>query len=156
MQLTIRAIAIGSIVAVGLGCNTRADAGATPQPATPPLVEEQALSKPVKPPLPSPPSAAVPSGAAEPAAKATNAMCLAVCRKAEGLHCGAPEDCSTNCQEMLSLPGCQTAMVSFLECLSQEPLAHWECDSEAHIPAIRDGYCEAQQSGVARCLGKAS
>lgn len=46
-------------------------------------------------------------------------------------------------------------MVAFLECLSKEPLEHWECDTEAHIPGIREGYCEKQQNDVAHCVGNA-
>lgn len=141
MLLTVRAFALGSLVLVslGFGCNARSDAAATPAPAPVQASKLEHKAEPLQ---------------AAPAAT-SNALCLAVCSKAAGLHCKAAEDCSSGCQEMLAVPNCQTVMVAFLECLSKEPLEHWECDSEAHIPGIRDGYCEAQQRDVGRCVGSA-
>jgi hypothetical protein len=150
MPLTIRAFALGTMVVVNLGCNAPSDAGATPAP-TP--VQASKLEHKTEPLQAAPARPPAPTSAAE---LASNALCLAVCGKAAGLNCSSPEDCSSGCQEMLSVPNCKTVMVAFLECLSKEPLEHWECDGEAHIPAIRDGYCEAQQHDVASCVGSAS
>lgn len=157
MYLTIRVFALGSIVALSLGCNARKDAGTQPEPAAQrEQLEQPKPAQPVEPAQPSPPKAAAPASTAAAASAHSSALCMQVCRKAEGLHCAGAEDCKSGCEELLSLPGCQTAMVSFLECLSKEPLAHWECDSEVHVPAIRDGYCESQQRQIAQCMGSAS
>jgi hypothetical protein len=142
MPLTLRAFALGSLLIVSLGCNAPSASDAPPAPSP---VQSAKAAEPLKAPA-----------TAEPAREASNALCLAVCRKAGGLNCGAADECSSGCQEMLSVPNCQTVMVAFLECLSKEPLEHWECDTEAHIPGIRDGYCEAQQNDVARCVGNAT
>ncbi|HET8938808.1 MAG TPA: hypothetical protein VFN67_35425 [Polyangiales bacterium] len=143
MALTIHAFALGTMVVVSLGCNPRADAKPALAPAQSPNLEYKTEPLRAEPARPS----------AAPAA--SSALCLAVCSKASGLHCSGAEECSSGCQEMLSIPNCQTVMVAFLECLSKEPLDHWECDNESHMPAIRDGYCEAQQHDVARCVKSA-
>ena len=142
MPLNVRAFALGAWVVVGLGCNARSDADVPPAAASVQSAKLEHKTEPVQ---------------AEPArpSAASNALCLEVCGKASGLHCGAAEECSSGCKEMLSVPNCQTIMVAFLECLSKEPLDHWECDTEAHMPALREGYCEAQQREVARCVGNA-
>lgn len=157
MHPTIRGFALGAMVVVSLGCYAQKDGGAQPEPGAQRVqLAQQEPSQLAAPAPAAPPTAAVPVSAAAAAPGDSSALCLQVCRKAEGLRCPGAEDCKSGCQELLSLPGCQTAMTSFLECLSKEPLEHWECDSEVHVPAIRDGYCESQQSAVGRCMGSAS
>lgn len=150
MALTIRVVALGSLILVSLGCQPRSDAASKSAPSA--QLDQKTESLQGEPAQPVPP----PSAAAGPVHEAANVLCLTVCNKAAGLHCGAAEECSNGCKEMLSVPNCQTVMVALLECLAKEPLEHWECDSESHIPAIRDGYCESQQHDVARCAGSPS
>jgi hypothetical protein len=38
-----------------------------------------------------------------------------------------------------------------MDCLAREPRPHWECDDDG-MPAIKDGYCTAQQAALAGCL----
>jgi hypothetical protein len=156
MHRTIRAFVFGSIVVASLGCNSHSDAAeqATPAVQSAPLTQ-QPPAKPAEPAQPAPPIAAEPAHAAAPTAP-SDALCLAACRKASGLHCTGAEDCTSGCRELLALRGCLPVVTSFLECLSKEPLEHWECDSETHVPGIRDGYCEPEQSAIARCMGSAS
>jgi hypothetical protein len=148
MHLIVRVFVLAAVVAGSFGCNAQKDA---------PLQSERAAQREQpKPSQPAEPAQPLPPKAAAAAPEDSNPLCMQVCRKAEGLKCPGAEDCKSGCQELLSLPGCQTAMVSFLECLSKEPLEHWECDSEVHVPAIRDGYCESQQREIAVCMGSAS
>lgn len=155
MHLTIRGFALGSIAVVSPGCSAPRDLSVQPQ-AVPQRVpvQQQTPSQHVDPARATlPPAAAPASSGAEPPAD-SNALCLQTCRKAECLGCAGAEDCKVGCQELLALPGCRTAMASFV-CVSEQPLKHWECDGEVPVPAIRDGYCESQQSQVARCMGGA-
>jgi len=39
---------------------------------------------------------------------------------------------------------------AFLRCGEKEPLAHSECDDG--LPAIRDGYCDAEEAGIFKCV----
>lgn len=50
---------------------------------------------------------------------------------------------------MLGAP-CQDRVQAFLDCAEKEPIAHWECVSG--LPAIRDGYCDAEQAHILECI----
>jgi hypothetical protein len=57
---------------------------------------------------------------------------------------------------MLALPGCEDPLRAFLACAAKEPLSHWQCDAELRTPALGDGYCDAQQELLLRCMSSAS
>ena len=59
------------------------------------------------------------------------------------------------CLQMAGVPGCSQPFEQLYSCLAAEPVAHWEC-AEDGMGAIRDGYCEKEQSAAANCTaGKA-
>src|SRR4051794_30640400 len=103
MPLTIRVFSLGVMIVMNLGCHGRSDAGATPAPSSVP--ESATVEHKTEPLQAAPAQPPAPGAAAEPA---SNGLCLAVCGKAAGLHCGAAENCSSGCEEMMSVPNCQT------------------------------------------------
>jgi hypothetical protein len=54
---------------------------------------------------------------------------------------------------MASLKACSSAFGRMYACLVKEPIAHWECGEDG-IAAIRDGFCDAEQSDASRCLSE--
>lgn len=45
---------------------------------------------------------------------------------------------------------CSKEIGAALECFSKQPVEHWECGPEG-LPAIKSGYCEAEQAASAEC-----
>jgi hypothetical protein len=52
---------------------------------------------------------------------------------------------------MASLTPCGDEFRAFYGCLVGQPPQNWEC-SEDGVAAIREGFCESQQSRVAACM----
>jgi hypothetical protein len=78
--------------------------------------------------------------------------CTALCAHTASLSCGSLAQCRAGCAEMFGQKGCDAALAGFARCLTAEPLAHWECTEGA--PAIKDGYCDAEQRELSTCLGQ--
>ena len=51
----------------------------------------------------------------------------------------------------MRLPGCDAELLRFMACAAREPASHWECDDG--IPALKDGFCDAEQASVVKCVG---
>src|SRR5262249_26771516 len=103
-------------------------------------------------PAAAPPPAAVPP----PAAPSTNAgadPCAGICDRVRPLGCKHNEGCVAQCREMRQVPTCASEMTAVLGCFGREPVAHWEC-SEDGTPAIKDGFCDAEQSKFVACVQK--
>jgi hypothetical protein len=81
--------------------------------------------------------------------------CALLCRRAGDLRCKQSGHCADSCREMLAIADCRPQMLEVLGCLAREPIAHWECN-EAGEPAIKDGYCDAEQGGFVRCAQRPS
>jgi hypothetical protein len=75
--------------------------------------------------------------------------CGKFCSHTAPLHCGPRETCEGACGSMLGTP-CQDRVQAFLDCVEKEPVAHWECVNG--LPAIRDGYCDAEQARILECI----
>jgi len=105
---------------------------------------------------PAPPRAAPSSvppktGSGEPPASPLRAACDEICGRSRALACARKEDCLQGCFDMAGIEGCTAAFERLYSCLAAEPVAHWEC-AEDGVAAIRDGYCEKEQAGAARCV----
>jgi len=99
---------------------------------------------------PAPPAApALPAAPAPPASAAPD-LCPGMCERARALKCKHDEGCVAACRQMSTASGCATEMAAVLSCLAREPLEHWECNSDGE-PAIKDGYCDAEQSKFVAC-----
>ena len=96
---------------------------------------------------PAPPRASVGPSAPDP--------CALLCRQTADLKCKQAGHCADSCREMLAIADCRPQMQAVLRCLAREPVAHWECN-EAGEPAIKDGYCDAEQGGFVRCAERPS
>lgn len=77
--------------------------------------------------------------------------CEQICRAAISLHCRRAQACESNCVAMASTGVCDRALGAFFDCLKAQPTERWEC-LEDGTAAIRDGYCDNEQAGVAACL----
>lgn len=120
-------------------------------PATEPTPSPQAQSQePAAKQAPVAPTTVADDSVAAPA----GGLCARICGHAPTLHCGAIADCVKGCGEMVASPACPQEMNTFLRCIAAEPIEHWQCDHEASAPAIRDGYCDAEQRAFFRCLEK--
>jgi hypothetical protein len=96
-------------------------------------------------------SSAAPQSVAPPAAPSGD-LCATICRHATNLACGSAADCSRGCQEMLATPICREQTRGFFACIAGETSAHWECDGNTGMPAIKDGYCSEPQRAFFDCL----
>jgi hypothetical protein len=76
--------------------------------------------------------------------------CGEFCSHTASLHCGTRETCEAACGSMLGARACQDRVQAFLVCVEKEPIAHWECVNG--LPAIRDGYCDAEQAQILECI----
>jgi hypothetical protein len=83
-------------------------------------------------------------------------VCRTISDHAIALHCGTPDRCTVECRQMLAGPGCQGQLTAFLQCAVREPIDHWHCDDALQTPALRDGYCDAQQGELIRCMSSDS
>jgi hypothetical protein len=82
---------------------------------------------------------------------AAPASCSALCLRAASLGCTAAGACESTCGQMQALAVCKAELARFFECVAREPSDHWECD-ESGVPSIKEGYCEAEQAGFAKCV----
>lgn len=88
-----------------------------------------------------------------PPVEATNegtSQCVDFCTHTAPLHCGPREACQLACASLFQVEACRVSAQAFLRCGEEEPVAHWECVEG--LPAIRDGYCDAEQAGVFKCV----
>lgn len=87
-------------------------------------------------------------------APAALADCEVLCQRTVELNCkSTKEQCKSRCSEMAQLPVCPTEMSQVFQCLKTQATAHFECDDEG-MPAIRSGFCEAEQAAFAKCVSK--
>jgi hypothetical protein len=102
-----------------------------------------------------PAPASSPSPSVTPLSGAQLALCSRLCERGSALHCRVDvATCREACQSSLE-PPCDTELAATLECVTHEPLAHWECSDEG-LPVIRAGYCDAQQGKVVSCMRRAT
>jgi hypothetical protein len=78
-------------------------------------------------------------------------LCTQICDHSRVLKCKAPDVCKPNCLAMASLTPCGDEFRAFYGCLVGQPSQNWEC-SEDGVAAIREGFCESQQTRVAACM----
>jgi len=98
------------------------------------------------------PSAVVPAlHATQPNNRLLSQTCQQVCAASEKLHCSRAKACEPNCIAMASAGTCDSQLAAFYECLKIQPSEHWECMEDGSA-AIREGYCESEQAGFARCV----
>jgi hypothetical protein len=81
---------------------------------------------------------------------ATDPACANICRNTLALHCSKAAACAENCQTMAQSPVCGELMHAVLVCFGKQPLERWECDEDGNA-AIKDGFCDAEQSAFAHC-----
>jgi hypothetical protein len=79
------------------------------------------------------------------------ASCDELCAHTKPLKCPRQDQCKASCVAMGNIPACADAFATLYGCLVHERIEHWEC-AEDGIAAIRDGYCESEQSAASRCL----
>jgi hypothetical protein len=89
--------------------------------------------------------------AARPASPAPD--CNQLCEPVRRLGCARASECVNDCRHMASIELCRPLLLQFYSCLSSEPSEHWECLDDG-TGAIREGYCEREQSTFAACLEK--
>ena len=87
-----------------------------------------------------------------PAAKA-GPDCNKVCEPVRKLGCRRASECVDSCRQMAAGEVCSTQLALFYACLASEPVEHWECMDDG-TGAIKDGFCEREQSSFAACLEK--
>jgi|KBSMisStandDraft_5_1062788.scaffolds.fasta_scaffold793655_2 hypothetical protein len=107
---------------------------------------------------PPPPVAAAPQPMPPPAPPAARPAapdpCPSLCARTSALHCKNGEGCLSNCREMVQIAACGSEMAKVLRCFEREPMRHWECN-ELGEPAIKDGYCDAEQGKFVACAQSA-
>lgn len=81
------------------------------------------------------------------------ADCKTVCAAATQLKCAKSASCIASCLAMAASATCTAQLGQFFKCLSSQPVNHWEC-LEDGTGAIREGFCESEQSAFAECLSK--
>jgi hypothetical protein len=78
-----------------------------------------------------------------------------MCERGAALHCRVDvPTCREACLSSLE-PPCNTELAATLDCVTREPLAHWEGSVEG-LPVIRAGYCDALQAKVVSCIRQAT
>lgn len=141
------AVAFAASIALGMlgGC-TRAEPSSGEQSAGVATGSAGAGKAPV-------PGASVVTPSAAGSAPAVPAPCDALCARTAALRCGASaKECLAGCLEMASATVCQKEMLAALRCMSEHPIADWECDQS--MASIRSGFCETEQSLVAACISR--
>lgn len=102
-------------------------------------------------------SVAAPQGsvplAAQQTAEDLRKTCDVICGHSFALKCAQANGCAVNCLGMATLTPCSAEFAQLYSCLKTEPTAHWEC-AEDGVAAIREGYCEREQSRVTQCMEK--
>ena len=76
--------------------------------------------------------------------------CRSICVRSAALHCGPNTECEKDCVVAAAATPCTAAFLRLYACLEREPLSRWECTDGA--AAIREGFCDEQQSDAARCV----
>lgn len=79
--------------------------------------------------------------------------CDKVCEPVRKLACRRASECVDSCRQMASAEVCRSELMRFYGCLASEPSEHWECMDDG-TGAIKEGFCEREQSGFAACLEK--
>lgn len=135
-----------------VSCNTRHDAPELAKPGTAMQgLASSAHTEESPPPQTSPPRGAAASLPDPPKSDvSTVERCRKFCAHTESLHCGPPEKCEQGCQQMLDANVCRVHLLKFFSCAEKEPVNHWQCAEGT--PAIKDGWCDAQQAAFAACI----
>jgi hypothetical protein len=155
-SLKIRIPCLLLLAVLVVGCNSAA-------PAEPASTETELTARADKDVAAVPAPAAAPPAqpAAEPAkerppadkpAAAPSPLCEELCTRTAPLKCGAVDDCKAGCQEMAQSDLCGKELRAMLECIAGQPIKSFECDANTGAPAIRDGFCGAEQSAAADCI----
>jgi len=139
----------------GSACKSRVkpDAGLHDRPTVPAMPERSATAK----------AQATPASEQPPQAKLRNeeaseaeftdaaAMCKSICRRSEPLRCKNGQECMLRCESMAGSPVCSVQVQDLFKCLLRQPTVNWECDEDG-IGAIRDPYCDKEQSKLVACI----
>jgi len=91
--------------------------------------------------------------AALPARTGAGPDCDKVCEPVRKLGCRRASECTDSCRQMADGPTCRSELLRFYACLASEPTEHWECMDDG-TGAIKEGFCEREQSAFAACLEK--
>lgn len=94
---------------------------------------------------------AVPSPGLAPIPRDVSQLCHKICAASLALRCKRSDACEPNCRYMASSEKCQRELFTFYDCLTTQPVEHWEC-LEDGTGAIREGFCDKGQSDFAACL----
>jgi hypothetical protein len=133
------------VVAAAAGCEGKA--APAPLPTAPSTSSEGSVAKQVE----AAAARASTEAPAEPETAVLDKLCTQICDHSRVLKCKAPDVCKPNCLAMASLTPCGDEFRAFYGCLVGQPSQNWEC-SEDGVAAIREGFCESQQSRVAACM----
>jgi hypothetical protein len=79
--------------------------------------------------------------------------CEKVCEPVRKLGCRRASECVDSCRQMADGEVCRGELMRFYACLGSEPAEHWECMDDG-TGAIKEGFCEREQSSFAACLEK--
>jgi hypothetical protein len=79
--------------------------------------------------------------------------CEMVCEPVRKLGCRRASECVDSCRQMADGKVCRGELMRFYACLGSEPAQHWECLDDG-TGAIKEGFCEREQSSFAACLEK--
>jgi hypothetical protein len=78
-------------------------------------------------------------------------MCERICRLSDPLRCRNGHECKKRCESMAGSPVCSLQVLDLFKCLSRQPTKNWECDEDG-FGAIRDPYCDKEQSKLVTCI----
>jgi hypothetical protein len=78
--------------------------------------------------------------------------CDVVCERTRVLGCPNIGECASSCAAMSEVRVCASEMAAVLQCVTREPVEHWECGAEG-LASIRSGYCDPEQAAFLSCLG---
>ena len=77
--------------------------------------------------------------------------CTEICQHSQRLKCKHSEECIPNCLGMGALTPCSKNATELYRCLTGQPAQNWECAPDG-VAAIRDGFCEREQSEMVACM----
>jgi len=117
--------------------------------------QPEASESPAKADAPAQRVAALAPSAAPELAPATKAGpdCDKVCEPVRKLACRRASECADSCRQMAEGSLCRSELLRFYACLASEPAERWECLDDG-TGAIKEGFCEREQSSFAACLEK--